>query len=91
MKRIDVDTTLEFLDLIGKVFKVANVQSVSGLEERSSIMALKERLAIYDAAYLCVAMKNKSALVTDDGELRKKALKYIEAIKSSELASRYAS
>jgi len=37
LKRIDVDTTLEFLDLIGKVFKVANVQSVSGLEERSSI------------------------------------------------------
>ena len=41
MKRIDVDTTLEFLDLIGKVFKVANVQSVSGLEERSSIWPLR--------------------------------------------------
>lgn len=40
---------------------------------------------------LCVAIKNKSTLVTNDEEFRKKALKYVEAIKSSELASRYAS
>lgn len=43
-------------------------------------LASKENLSIYDAAYMYLAIKINSYLITDDKELREKASKYIEAI-----------
>jgi len=45
-------------------------------------LASKENLSIYDAAYICSAIKNELILITDDKELREKASKYIEYIEA---------
>ncbi len=85
LKRIDRDTALMFADVVGSVFGVIKTLSVKGSEKEVLDVASKEDLTVYDASYVCAAMKNGLTLVTDDRKLREKASKYVEAISSSEL------
>ncbi len=89
LKRLDRDTALLFLDVIGNVFNVIKVLPIRGLEKEIFDLASKEDLTVYDTSYLYVAMRNKFTLVTDDQRLRSRASKYVKVITSSELTSKY--
>jgi len=63
--------------------------SIRGLEEEVFNLASKENITIYDASYLYIAMRNNFILITDDKELKDKALKYVKAFTTSEVTSKY--
>ena len=86
MKRIDEDTASMFLDVINDVFNVVEVLSIRGLEKEVLDLASRENLTVYDASYLCIAVKRGLKLVTDDRKLRNRASKYVTVISSRELA-----
>jgi len=46
---------------------------------------LKERLTIYDASYIYIAIKERLMLITDDKKLREIALKYVKVLPSIEI------
>jgi len=87
--RFDEETALEFIEILAGIFEAIRVFNIRGLEEEVLRLASREDLTIYDASYLYMAIKNRSILVTDDRKLRDKASKYVEAISSSQLASRH--
>jgi len=47
-----------------------------------------EKITIYDATYLYLAIENKAILVTDDSKLKEKAAKYVEVMNSNQLETR---
>ena len=89
LKRFDEAIALELLDIICDVFNAMKIISAKGLEKEVFDLASKEELTIYDAAYVCAAMRNELTLVTDDQELRRTASKLLKVTSSSELASKY--
>ena len=62
-----------------------HIESINGIEEKVFELANKEKLTIYDAAYLAKSIKANYILVTDDEKLLKKASKYIRALRSKDL------
>lgn len=62
--------------LIEKMQKV-NPDSINTLK-----LGIKENMTFYEASYLQVALSTRSELVTDDKELRKKSLKYVDVSSS---------
>ena len=76
LKRIDGETALRFVSIISRVFEAMEVTSISGLESEVFKLASKENLTVYDASYLCVAVRRRLTLVTDDWKLRSIASKY---------------
>lgn len=89
LKKLDENSALMFLEIIGRLFSVIETTSIKGLEKEVFNLASKENITVYDASYLYVALKNKFVLVTDDQKLMKKASKYVKVISSSELAAKY--
>ena len=65
------------------MFNVIKIMSIRGLEEEVFNLISKENTTIYDASYLYIAIRNIFILVTDDKELKNKALKYVKAVTSS--------
>jgi len=89
LKRFDKETALQLLDIISSIFNIIKIISIKGLEKEVFNLASKENITIYDASYLYIAIKNNFVLITDDKELKNKALKYVKAFTSSEVASKY--
>ena len=85
LNHIDYETAQEYIDLVKNVFKILHIESINGIEEKVFELANKEKLTIYDAAYLAKSIKANYILVTDDEKLLKKAPKYIRALRSKEL------
>jgi len=85
LNHIDYETAQEYIDLVKNVFKILHIESINGIEEKVFEIANKEKLTIYDAAYLAKSIKANYILVTDDEKLLKKASKYIRALRSKEL------
>jgi len=85
LNHIDYETAQEYIDLVKNVFKILHIESINGIEEKVFELANKEKLTIYDAAYLAKSIKANYILVTDDEKLLKKASKYIRALRSKEL------
>ena len=90
LKRIGEDTALEYTNIISEIFKVVEVWSIKGLEEEVLNLAFKENLTVYDASYLYMAIKGGFTLVTDDQNLKNKALKHIAVITTESLSSKRA-
>lgn len=86
LKRIDEETALEYVDILSMVFKVIKKISIEGSEDEVFKLALREGLTVYDASYLYPAIRDKLTLVTDDKRLLDKASRYVNAMRSSELA-----
>jgi predicted nucleic acid-binding protein len=76
------------LSVLRGVFSVVSVASISGYEHEVFELAVKEKLTVYDAAYLYYVAKNKLILVTDDERLREKAKQYVETTTTRKLVSR---
>ena len=87
LKRFDRKITSEFLGIISDVFSVIKIASIKGFEEGVFNLALKEKVTIYDASYMYIAMKGGLILVTDDRKLKDRASKYLKVISTSELVS----
>ncbi len=85
LNHIDYETAQEYINLVKNVFKILHIESINGIEEKVFELANKEKLTIYDAAYLAKSIKANYILVTDDEKLLKKASKYIRALRSKEL------
>ena len=86
LKRIDEETALEYVDILSMVFKVIKKISIEGSEDEVFKLALREGLTVYDASYLYPAIRDELTLVTDDKRLLDKASRYVNAMRSSELA-----
>ena len=84
LKHIDYETAQEYINLVKNVFKILHIESINGIEEKVFELANKEKLTIYDAAYLAKSIKANYILITDDENLLKKASKYIRALRSKE-------
>ena len=85
LNHIDYETAQEYINLVKNVFKILHIESINGIEEKIFELASKEKLTIYDAAYLAKSIKANYILVTDDEKLLKKASKYIRALRSKDL------
>jgi len=85
LNRIDGETALRFVSIISRVFEAMEVTSISGLESEVFKLASKENLTVYDASYLCVAVRRRLTLVTDDWKLRSIASKYTRVLASGDL------
>ena len=85
LNHIDYETAQEYINLVKNVFEILHIESINGIEEKVFELANKEKLTIYDAAYLAKSIKANYILVTDDEKLLKKASKYIRALRSKEL------
>lgn len=89
LRRIDRETAWGFIEVIGEVLKVIEATSVKGLEKEIFNLAFEENLTVYDASYICAAIKNKLILVTDDRKLGEKAAKYVKVVTTEELTATY--
>ncbi len=89
LKRITEDTALDYIDVTASVFRAIEKLDVESAESEVFKLASKENTTIYDTSYLYVSIKHDLTLVTDDGELRKRASKYVNVISSRELAEKY--
>jgi len=88
LRRIDEDVALEYVQIISKVFEVIKITDIKGSEDRVFKLASDEKITIYDATYLYLAIENKAILVTDDSKLKEKAAKYVEVMSSNQLETR---
>jgi len=75
LKKIDEQTAAKFIEVLGDVFRVIRMLSAVGLEDEVFKIASEENITVYDASYLCLAIKNKLTLVTDDRKLREASSK----------------
>ena len=89
LKRFDKETALQLLNIISSIFNIINIISIKGLGKEVFNLASKENITIYDASYLYIAIRNNFILITDDKELKNKALKYVKAFTSGEVVSKY--
>ena len=87
-RRIDEDVALEYVQIISKVFEAIKITDIKGSEDRVFKLASDEKITIYDATYLYLAIENKAILVTDDSKLKEKAAKYVEVMSSNQLETR---
>lgn len=85
LKKIDAESASTLVDVLHGIFDVLDVYSIKGFEREVFNLALSERVTVYDASYLHVAMKNRFPLVTDDARLREKAEKHVETLASREI------
>ena len=79
---------LRFVDVVtnpGHVYSVKTPQEVE-VVARVFESACEESITIYDASYLYYAIQNKLTLVTNDEKLLEKARRYVNAIRSRDLA-----
>ena len=85
LKQIDRETMLEFTDILSKIFDIIRIENIQGNEREVIELAAREKLTIYDASYLLLAIKKNLILVTDDEKLKKKASKYVKVRKTQEI------
>ncbi len=85
LKQIDRETMLEFADILSKIFDIIRIENIQGNEREVIELAAREKLTIYDASYLLLAIKKNLILVTDDEKLKKKASKYVKVKKTQEI------
>ncbi len=85
LKQIDRETMLEFADILSKIFDIIRIENIQGNEREVIELAAREKLTIYDASYLLLAIKKNLILVTDDEELKRKASKYVKVRKTQEI------
>ncbi|NPA70423.1 MAG: type II toxin-antitoxin system VapC family toxin [Crenarchaeota archaeon] len=85
LKRIDEETLNDFVNILCKIFKILELYSIRGLEKQVLDMACKEKITIYDSAYLVLAISKNAILVTDDRELAKVAERYVRVLSSEDL------
>ncbi len=85
LKQIDRETMLEFADILSKIFDIIRMENIQGNEREVIELAAREKLTIYDASYLLLAIKKNLILVTDDEELKRKASKYVKVRKTQEI------
>lgn len=86
LKRIDEETALEYVRVLDMVFEALEKEDIEGYEMDVFKLASKEKLTVYDASYLFLAIRRRSILVTDDGELQDKASKYVKVMSSARMA-----
>ncbi len=89
VKKIDKETALEYINILIDVFTAIEKVDIHGFEREVFDIASREKLTLYDASYLYIAIKHKLVLVTDDKELREKARKYVKVLNSREIADKY--
>lgn len=85
IKRIKEEVGLKLIEIITNIFSVIEVHSIKGSEKEVFELSLKERLTIYDASYIYIAIKERLMLITDDKKLREIALKYVKVLPSIEI------
>lgn len=85
LKKIDLETALNFATLIQKTFNIIDKTSIEGMEEETFNTACKHKLTIYDASYVSLALKKGLTLVTDDKKLAEKIGKMVETKTSCEI------
>lgn len=87
LRRLDKEKALEFADIIADIFAVVESISIEKFEREVLELAINEKLTIYDASYLYIAIRKKLILVTDDISLQKKASKYVKTLSTEDLIS----
>ena len=87
--KLDEDTAKRLVSIISRLFNVVSIASVKGAEEEVFSLASREKITVYDAAYLYTALKKGLILVTDDRKFRSKASRYVKTATSTEIAERY--
>ena len=85
LHHLDDETVKRLLSILRGIFSVVSIASISGYEYEVFELAVKEKLTVYDAAYLYYAAKNKLILITDDARLREKVKQYLETVSTREL------
>ena len=65
--RLDSDTARALAGILKGVFGVIPLGSIRGFEVEVYELESGEGLTVYDAAYLCLALKERLTLVSDDG------------------------
>ncbi len=83
--RIDRETANSFVKVLSLALRGVRVTGIAGHEADVYRLASEEKITVYDAAYLWLAVRENLVLVTDDKRLREKAVKYVEAVPSSTL------
>ncbi|NPA99931.1 MAG: type II toxin-antitoxin system VapC family toxin [Crenarchaeota archaeon] len=85
LKKIDEETLNDFVNILCKIFKILELYSIRGFERQILDIACKEKITIYDAAYLVLAISKNAILITDDGELARVAERYVRVLSSEDL------
>ena len=86
LKHIEEEVAMELIEVLEDIFNVMKVLSMRSMGKEVFEIAAKEKMTIYDASYLCAAVKNGLTLVSDDEKLRSISSKYVNTITSKQLA-----
>ena len=80
---------VELVEALEDIFNVIKVLSTRSMGKEVFEIASNERITIYDASYLCAAIRNKLTLVSDDEKLRGMSSKYVNTTTSQQLAKNW--
>ncbi|MEM4487958.1 MAG: type II toxin-antitoxin system VapC family toxin [Desulfurococcaceae archaeon] len=86
-KKIKPEALHQLVDVLSGVFNVLDIYTVRGLEREVLNLALDERITVYDASYVLIAIKKSLVLATDDKKLADIASKYVKTTTSAEIAT----
>ncbi|RLE50107.1 MAG: DNA-binding protein [Candidatus Methanomethylicota archaeon] len=86
LRHIEEKVAMELIEVLEDIFNVMKVLSMRSMGKEVFEIATKEKMTIYDASYLCAAVKNGLTLVSDDEKLRSVSSKYVNTITSKQLA-----
>lgn len=88
LDELDPEKASEILDFVGTMMEHMEVVSLreARLLEKTLQTAYEKKITYYDSAYLTIAEKRGEVLVTDDGDLRKVAIKAdVETVSSAQM------
>jgi len=85
VKSMNIMEALKLISILNNILDLMNILNLQGLEKDVLKVAVKHGVTAYDASYIVLARKHGLTLVTEDRELKNKALKIVKAVSLNEL------
>ncbi len=85
VKSINIMEALKLISILNNILDLMNILDLQGLEKAVLKVAVEHGVTAYDASYIVLASKHGLTLVTEDRELKNKALKIVKAVNLNEL------
>lgn len=83
-KNLEREEALQIISILSNTLEFMNILNPQKLEEEIFKEAEARRTSAYDASYVLLARKHGLILVTEDKDLRKKALETVETLSLNE-------
>ena len=85
VKSISIMEALKIISILNNILDLMNILDLRGLEKDVLKVAVEHEVTAYDASYIVLARKHGLTLVTEDRELKNKALEIVKAVSLNEL------